>query len=1271
MALVIWNARYLTPAARQREENQRSDMQYGATREGVQKLDETLRPMSDREGLDYIARRRGAEDFPELEEAEREAQGDGLFNAFGKADLQAEKQRMDEHPDSTEWRFVLSFEKQELQQSGYSSPQALQQLLAAHMPGIAQLHNISPENMVWNAAFHPVDKHGRDHHPHVHIYLYSTDPREGVQSKQETLRALEKGRSVYTNAVFAPLLSDIQRLGREARLQLRQAAETMGADPDWAARCGLTEELDKLRSLLPEKGKLVYGYLPAAAKKQADRIVRRLTDQPVMREAYGRLEAAQRQYVEAYNDEPEKIEARMESWRKRFFHPTGANDKATLHNAVIRLAMVQADDGNTVFSNGGDAPTELEEYPEPPETDEWVDDRDHPPARQQMDALIDKAKDGDVGAMFRLACMVRREHPEQAKGLFQTAWKKGIVGAAVQLGHMALTDRDTPLAIRFFEEAALAGDAGAMYQLGKLYERGRGMAEANPELAEMWYRKAADAGVAWASVRLAAIYGSEKPELAKEYRERAVLELRKSLRDADESGEVGNLYVRTSLGRLYEQQGELVDAIWEYATARADQEALRALARIGSHPGYQQQLTAAADNGDEAAAIGRRLLEDAQNRVEPYAAYRDTLRAALRLLRSGNTEAAIPELIAEAGSGNAFAQAELGRIYEKGIGTETDTELAYRYYQTAMTGLMMEESKQHDAYIEYRIGKLYRDGKGVEADAEKAHSWLLKSAEGGNRFSRYAVGNQFYSGSGVRQDSRAAFLWFERAADQKNAFACYKLGRMLRQGIGCEIDIQQAEQYDQLAFRLFSEQAVETKDDQLQYRLAVMLQKGIGTPVDLARAVAYLKLAAAQKNEDAVIALALACLKGAGVKPDIDEAVRLLTEAAKTGSRAQYVLGREYLTGEYIPQDLPMAEALLTASAGQGNPFAQYRLGMEYMSGKRLEQDIGRGLKLLHAAADQGNSHAAFAMARHYLDTDTAQEMVRADIRLRTAVGHVFYTEDGFPSLQGKGMEEAAALFAQFDCSDIPPAYRDDVKAGASAALRQMAYRENVRELLEEIRRILWQRPEAAAFLQDIPVCRTAETLTVEEYRVVDDLLPPQALQADQYALERMRQAVLDHGVQERIRRLIRTDSSLRRQLVSDTRELRETMRRDKELRYRKLPDPVAQQLRETAQKMTERHPMFREIADADMKRWERFVWSVASGLEHRRKQMDLCMKSCVISMVQMCGSLIEQVNVRKQQQAKEMAQGKNRLKHEGKRQRKRRLESDRMRREKAEEQEL
>jgi len=74
MPYILWNARYIPPDERKRADNVRSDMRYGATREGVDRLDKDLRPqaMSGKEGLEYIARRRGAAAF--------EPDGDAVYN---------------------------------------------------------------------------------------------------------------------------------------------------------------------------------------------------------------------------------------------------------------------------------------------------------------------------------------------------------------------------------------------------------------------------------------------------------------------------------------------------------------------------------------------------------------------------------------------------------------------------------------------------------------------------------------------------------------------------------------------------------------------------------------------------------------------------------------------------------------------------------------------------------------------------------------------------------------------------------------------------------------------------------------------------------------------------------------------------------------------------------------------------------------------------------------------------------------------------------------
>lgn len=638
MALVLWRGLFITPEERNKAENTRSDMRYAATREGAEKLDAQLRParMRDAAGLHYIAKRRGVEAF--------EPEGDGLFNAGGKADLELEKQRMDAHPDSTEWRFILSFEKDDLQRAGYDSPLALQRLLTAKMPEIARLHNISPENLVWNAAFHPVDKHGRDHHPHAHIFLYSTDPAEGQQTKKATERALEKARSIFTNAVFQSEIQALQLHGRKARKALNRMLEAMAVRPDWAEECGMAEQLERLRQQLPDKGKPVYGYLPKEAKRTVDSILHTLTKQPVFSEVYAELEAAQRAYVEAYNDDSAKIEVRMEIWRKHFFHPTGTHDKAVLHNALIQLAI-----------RSGKPPAEEIVAWEPMDIpDPRSSDTAQPRQEDWQDALADRAAQGDTRAMVQLARLLPPEMTEEARRLYEAAAQKGEISAYLQLGRMAESGGDGAEAIQYYTAAAQAGNGRAMYRLGKLYDRGN-LVKRDVALASIWYGKAAEAGSPWAMLRMAELCTGElhEPEQAAVYRQQADYMLR-----GNAGVEKADLRLTARLAALYMADGQIIDAVaaWTEQLPTGEQDVWNGLIRIGHTPGVLEQLQA---NDDPASDAALQILMLADRHRQEYAAHTDELRAALQLLREGDAARAIPQLVTEAATGNRLADEKL------------------------------------------------------------------------------------------------------------------------------------------------------------------------------------------------------------------------------------------------------------------------------------------------------------------------------------------------------------------------------------------------------------------------------------------------------------------------------------------------------------------------------------------------------------------------------------------------------------------------------------
>lgn len=618
MSLVNWRALYVDPAHRNDPEFARSDMRYGATRQGAQVLDEHLQPQEERqtmthdEGLHYIAQRRGAMAYREekKDQAIETVYGDGLFNAAGKADLEAECRRFDSCPDSIEWRAILSFRKEDLERSEYFSPRALQQLLSAKMPAIGKLHNISPENLVWNAAFHPVDKYGRDHHPHVHVYFYSTDPTEGRVSQRATLHAFEKTRSMMVNTIFHDEMQAIQIMGQDARRTLHDAMRSLRLVPDWATQCGLMEDLRQLHGQLPDHGKPQYGYLPKGVKKTVDGIVAKVLEQPAMQEIYQQLEAAQRQYVEAYNDDPEKIELRMADWRRRFYHPTAQGDKAVFHNEIIKLAS--------------DFQEEMPGFTETVEEDmpRYIDsDRD-----RYIDKLIDAAEKGDAVAMYKLACTLQREDPEKSSVLFSEAAKRGVIGAIIKVGELEEKAGNYWEAARHYEQATFGNGVDAMYRLGRLYEKGGHGFPPDSGMAEMWLDKAASNHHLWAELRMAQRYAEDDPIKRDAYLQNAIMGLEWKAKETESD----DPYLHKLLGQLYEQADQPINAIYEYTLAREDPQAAAALVRLSSDGETRAKLIQLSAEDDavptvlkildiagrwqsEAADASRRLLDTLQH----------------------------------------------------------------------------------------------------------------------------------------------------------------------------------------------------------------------------------------------------------------------------------------------------------------------------------------------------------------------------------------------------------------------------------------------------------------------------------------------------------------------------------------------------------------------------------------------------------------------------------------------------------------------------------
>ena len=220
-------------------------------------LDTHLHEVESESGyMSYIAQRPRAEKHG----------GHGLFSEVDITDLKAALRRED------------------AERLGYNKAAAWQNLLKQESAAIAEAMRIRTDDFRWYAAYHD-----EGHHPHVHMMVWSTEPKKGYLTR-EGIAAM---RSKMTNAIFheemkelyikkdAAYKESIQTAKESLLLYIRMLENSESADPV------IEQKLWELSHALEQvDGKHVYGYLPKEVKAQVDEIVGRLAQLPEVAACY-------------------------------------------------------------------------------------------------------------------------------------------------------------------------------------------------------------------------------------------------------------------------------------------------------------------------------------------------------------------------------------------------------------------------------------------------------------------------------------------------------------------------------------------------------------------------------------------------------------------------------------------------------------------------------------------------------------------------------------------------------------------------------------------------------------------------------------------------------------------------------------------------------------------------------------------------------------------------------------------------------------------------
>ena len=182
------------------------------------------------------------------------------------------------------WVFIASLKRGDAERLGFDNASRWKDMIGSHVAQMASSMKIAPENLKWYAAFH-----NEGHHPHVHIMVYSTNPKEGYLN----VYGIDKMRSAFAKDIFAQDLESIYEDQTELRQRLKEIANELIKDVLERAE-GQNFESDSIEQklvLLAEKlkktkGKKVYGYLSKDIKDLVDSIVDELAKDETISDLY-------------------------------------------------------------------------------------------------------------------------------------------------------------------------------------------------------------------------------------------------------------------------------------------------------------------------------------------------------------------------------------------------------------------------------------------------------------------------------------------------------------------------------------------------------------------------------------------------------------------------------------------------------------------------------------------------------------------------------------------------------------------------------------------------------------------------------------------------------------------------------------------------------------------------------------------------------------------------------------------------------------------------
>ena len=725
------------------------------------------------------------------------------------------------------WSHVVSLRREDAIRLGYDNSEVWRDLVKRHISDIAKAQRIPLCNLKWYAAFHDTT-----HHPHIHLLVYSTNPKQGFL----TTKGIDQIRSAFANDVFHDNLQSIYQEQTLSRDELKAVSKTEFESIVRKIHQGgfdnsqLENFIYKLHSQLQKvKGKKVYGYLPPEVKETVNNIFSELARDESVRQLYEKWCSLERLKYKTYTQKEKELPALTDN---KVFQP--------VRNMIIRTVLDM--NNHVVDAVVQDTELTVSDIDDPDVViSQLVDETEQ--SAEECTAAIDTA-DFVSGSKYYLkwsnnykeACKLiydkksKLEDFQKAEQLLLSESQSGNVLAIHDLGKLYSTEKlgtkDKEKSFAYYKEALqgfmeIEPDSDFIfphepkyegqivkpvdmrsyvwYRIGKMHCYGLGI-EQDYEKAFEWFLKSAQEGNKFAQYSLANLYyygnGVEKDlsqaflwyqkssAQGQPYASYAVAQMYSKGEYVSQGGETAQRYYKAALsGFLKLESKEQADDNLYYKLGSMFKKGLGTDIDMDRAIDYFKR-SAEMNNKNGLYEYGKELLlgehipQDKEKAVKllEKAIKLENINAkrflALELISGEHLNQDIDKGLAMltecADSGDTCACYKLGKIYFKGDIVLQDLDKAEKY-------LLLAEDNE---FTQYALGKLYLQKENY--DVQKAVDYFEKSADK-NVWSSYQLGRLYLFGAeGLEKDKEKSVEWLTKSANDGNEYAQNMLDNMER-----------------------------------------------------------------------------------------------------------------------------------------------------------------------------------------------------------------------------------------------------------------------------------------------------------------------------------------------------------------------------------------------------------------------------------------------------------------------------------------------------------